>query len=380
MRLAALGLLLVAGAVVAEPWLTLAPGDRPITVSASGFVASAGAMRFGPPPSQEFRLTIMELAREGARVDAGDVLARFDASRADDRARTLSADLNAKRSELESLLETQAREIEEEKVLLAEARSAADKAARKADVDAEVYASLEYRKLLEDRRIAADLYEREKARRALTEQVRASRRAELEADIRRLESELAGAQRELASFTLKAPRPGLVIVGTDREGRKLDANDAVNPGMIVVELANLDDLVVQAEVPEYAATRIAVGQPAEVVIDAAGGNPIAGEVVEVASLVRRQSQYSQAMVRDVTVALPEAALAELRPGMSAKVEIEIAVRTDALAVPDDAIRYRDGRPGLLVRSDGWQAVTLGPASRGLRIVESGVDAGMEVQL
>lgn len=370
---------LCAPAVAAE-WSRIVPADRPITVSASGIVSSADALRFGPPPSRDWRLAITNIAREGTIASEGDMLAQFDGSAADDRVRTLGADLNNKRSELDSLLERQAREIEEDKVRIEAARSAADKAARKADVDASVYASLEYRKLLEERDIANLLHETEIARGALVKRVREAQRRELEAEIRRLESELEGARQELASFTIRAPRAGMVIVGVDRSGQKLDVNDSVNPGMVIVELANPDTLIVQAEVPEYAATRIAVGQPAEVAIDAAGGTTFAGEVVSVASIVRRQSQYSQAMVRDVTVSLPKAAMERLRPGMSARVTIVVDTAQAALAVPEEALQYRDGRPGVVVRGGGWRPVVLGQASAGLYIVASGLEGGAEVAL
>lgn len=313
-------------------------------------------------------------------VKAGDVLAQFDASSTDDRVRDRKAQLNAKRSELESLLETQLREIEEEKVTLAEAKSAAEKAARKADTNAEVYAGLEYRKLLEERDIAAELYRREKERKGLNRRVREAKEAELAADIRRLESEVAGAERELASFTITAPRDGLVIVGTDQQGQKLSVNDQTNPGITVVELANPDDLVIRAEVPEFAATSIAVGQNAVSVIDAVGGTPISGKVVDVGSIVRRQSQFSQAMVRDVSVSLPKDVIDTLRPGMSVKLEIEVDTQKSALAVPDDAIQYRAGKPGVVVKGDGWRPIVIGRASAGLHIVESGLEAGDRVAL
>lgn len=361
-------------------WQPVEQKDRPITVTASGIVTSADSLRFGPPPSRSWRTTITDLAREGTMVSDGDLLAGFDASRTDDRVRTLEADLNARRSELESLLETQAREIEEEKVNIEAARSAAEKAAHKADVDASVYASLDYRKLIEERAIAAELYRRERARSALVERVRRSQKEELEADIRRLESELAGARQELESFTIRAPRGGLVIIGTDREGQKLDVGDQVNPGITVIELADPASLIVQAEVPEYAAAKITLGQPAEVSIDAAGGTELGGDVTSVASIVRRQSQFSQAMVRDVTVSLPQSAIPSLRPGMSAKITLIVDTAQDALAVPASAIEYRDGKPGVVVRGRGWQPVRLGRASAGLRVVEEGLEAGAEVEL
>jgi HlyD family secretion protein len=364
----------------AQQWISVETADQPITVSASGIIASADSLRFGPPPNRRWRIAITELAQEGSRVKAGDTLVRFDGSATDDRIRTLDAELNAKRSELESLQETQSREVEDETVRLAAARSEADKAARKAAGNAELFASLEYRKLQQEKAIAQELYEREQQRTALAERVRKAKEAELKADIRRLESELAGAQAELESFTLRAPRDGLVIVGLNREGQKLDVNEQVNPGMVVVELADETRLEVHAEVPEYVANLIQLGQPATIDIDAAGGSELKGEVMEIASIVRRQSEYSQAMVRDVTVSLPPEVIRNLRPGMSAQLEIVVDVQRGALTVPDDAIRYRDGQPGVIVRGGGWRPVTLGRTSRDGHVVEQGLEAGEEVAL
>ena len=274
----------------AEQWQQLEARDRPITVTASGVVASSEALRFGPPPSQSWRITITKLAREGTRVKKGDVLAEFDGAATDDRKKEKEAELARKQSELASLIETQAREIEEDKVRLAEAESAAEKSARKAAVDPRVYAGLEYRKLVEERRAAEDRYRREQSRMGLVERVRQSKVAELEADIRRLESEVSGARAELDSFTIRAPRDGLVIVGTDQEGKKLDVNDAVNPGMTVVEVIDDSALVIETEVPEFAAARLRVGQPATVALDVAGGGELDGTVAEVSSIVRRRTR------------------------------------------------------------------------------------------
>lgn len=380
MRTLIIALILISAAANAEQWQKLTPENRPLTVTANGVVAPREAMRFGPPPSQSWRITIMKIAREGTRVKAGDVLAEFDGSATDDRIKTKQAELAKRESELTSLLEEQAREVEEDKVRLAEAESNAEKAARKAAVDATVYAGLEYRKLLEEKAIAEELFRSEQRRAGVVERVRTSKRLELESDIRRLQSELDGARAELESFTIRAPRDGLVIVGTDQEGQKLDVNDAVNPGMTVVEVIDDSDLIIEAEVPEFAAASIAIGQSASVSLDAAGGSELSGRVVDVASIVRRQSRYSQAMVRDVSIEIEGGNRDALRPGMSSKVTLMVGTREAALAVPEDAIRYRDGKPGLLVRGDGWRSVELGGTSAGLRIIESGVAPGDEVTL
>jgi RND family efflux transporter MFP subunit len=334
------------GPAAAQQWVDVEVADRPITVTASGIVMPAEALRFGPPPSRNWRLTITKLAREGSRVKAGDVLAQFDASATDDRA----------------------------------AKSESEKAARKADTDASLYASLEYRKLVEEKVVALALYQGELERVTLVARVREAKRAELEAEIRRLESELQGARTELESFTIRAPRDGLVIVGTNRQGQKLDVNESVNPGIMVVELANEESLIIQAEVPEFVAASIAVGQAVSIAIDAAGSSELQAEVTEVASIVRRQSRYSQAMIRDVIVSLPQEVVSDLRPGMSAKLEIVVDIQQRVLAVPNESIQYRDGRPGVEVRGGGWQPVSLGRASAGMRVVEDGLEPGDEVRL
>ena len=86
------------------------------------------------------------------------------------------------------------------------------------------------------------------------------------------------------------------------------------------------------------------------------------------------------MVRDVTVALPEDIVEILRPGMSAKLTIIVATQRSALAVPDESIEHRDGKPGVTVRGKGWTPITLGRASAGMHIVEAGLEDCDEVAL
>ena len=86
------------------------------------------------------------------------------------------------------------------------------------------------------------------------------------------------------------------------------------------------------------------------------------------------------MVRDVTVTLPDEAITSLRPGMSAKLTIVVDTERDALAVPDDSIEYRDGKPGVVVRGDGWRPIRLGRESAGMHVVESGLEAGDQVAM
>lgn len=373
-------IILSSAASAQEQWLELSERDVPVTVGASGLIGSSDVMRFGPPPSQSWRITITQIAREGQRVKPGDVLAKFDNSGSDDRVRDLQGQLTEAQTELTSFLEILARDIEQEKLDIADAESAAKKAAQKADQPENLLASLEYEKLVEDRRVTAQLLETAQKRLELSARVREAREQELRANIKRLEIQLQAAKEELDSFTLKAPRAGLVIIGTNRDGSKLDVNEAVNPGITVVELVDDSQLQVQAEVPEYASAPIEIGQPVRIIVDAVGGTELSGTVKEVANIVRRQSRNSQTMIRDVVVAFDEQELAGLRPGMSVKVAIEVDRLAGALSLPESALVYRNGKPGVELRSGGWTAVQLGARSDNEFIVLDGVQAGQEVKL
>ncbi len=364
----------------AEQWLEVHLADRPVTVATSGIVVSTEVLRFGPPPSRNWQTSIVELAQEGQRVEEGDLLARFDSSNVDDDVTRLAGELAQKRSELLSLDEKQRQEIEDEGVALAAAESEARKADRKAEQPEELIPGVEYRKLVEEKRIANLLMLRARERQALSVRVREARRKELETSVRQLAMKFAAVEREHASFTIRAPRPGLVVLGTDNKGNKLDINAVVHPGLVAVRLADDSRLAVQAEIQEHAAARLAVGQRVRIAIDSAGEADLVGRVRQVANTVRRRSRHSQAMVRDITVEIDPGQPNVLRLGVSVQIEVELSMLKRALAIPASVLVYRSGSPGVVLKGGGWQPVLLGERSGEMFIVDGGLKEGDMVRL
>ncbi len=373
-------LLLARSSAAAEQFFEVHLADRPVTVATSGIVVSTEVLHFGPPPSSNWQTTIAELAQEGQRVGEGDLLVRFDSSNLDDDLTRVSGQLARRRSELLSLDERQRQEIEDEGVALAAAESEARKADRKAEQPEELIPGVEYRKLVEEKRIANLLMGRVRERQALSLRLREARRQELETGVRQLEVKLASVQKELASFTIRAPRPGLVVLGTDYEGNKVDVNASVHPGLVVVRLADDSRLAVRAEIHEHAAARLAVGQRARIAIDSGGEADLVGRVSQVANTVRRRSKFSDSMVRDITAEVDPGQPPVLRLGMSVQIEVELSMLKEALAIPASVLVYRSGSPGVVLRGKGWQPVRLGERSADMFIVEGGLEDGDMVRL
>ena len=372
--------LLAPFSAAAEQWFEVHRADRPVTVATSGIVVSTEMLHFGPPPSSNWQTSIAELAQEGQRVEEGDLLVRLDSSNLDDDLTRWAGQVAQRRSELLSTDEKQRQEIEDERVRLAQAESEARKADRKAEQPEELIPGVEYRKLVEEKRIANLLKLRARERQSLSLRLREAKRKEIETSVRQTAMKLAAVERELASFTIRAPRPGLVVIGTDDLGDKLDVNASVHPGMVVVRLADDSRLAVQAEIREHAAARLAVGQRVRVAIDSAAEADLVGRVSQAANTVRRRSRYSEAMVRDITVEIDPGQPSVLRLGMSVQIEVELSMLKEALAIPASALVYRSGSPGVVLKGGGWQSVLLGERSADMFIVEGGLREGDMVRL
>ena len=203
-----------------------------------------------------------------------------------------------------------------------------------------------------------------KRQKALVEQGIASRddldQAELRERSARLALEQAGdsigearagldrASEELRKTTIYAPISGRVIALTAKEGEVVVSGTMNNPASIIATVADLSELLVEVDVDETDIVDVALGQPADVKVDAIPDRVYHGKVVEIGS-----SGYERPAQPDVTFFKVKILLTDpdvkLRPGMSARADVRVAVHEQALVVPVEAVVYRrplgpDGKP------------------------------------
>jgi HlyD family secretion protein len=103
-------------------------------------------------------------------------------------------------------------------------------------------------------------------------------------------------------------------------------------------VADMSTLLAEVEVNEVDVVNVALGQEAEVTVDALGDEPQTGHVVEIATSGRRDPALGTIRFR-VKVALDDPD-PTLRPSMTAKVAVLTATRIDALVVPIQAVVKR----------------------------------------
>jgi multidrug resistance efflux pump len=139
--------------------------------------------------------------------------------------------------------------------------------------------------------------------------------AQAEVAVRKAEIGIEQLKLQLEDAELRAPFAGIV---SDLD---VEVGDNVSPGQVVLVLATLDQLEVNTtDLTELDVGRIAVGNAAEVSVDALPDESFAGVVSEIAL---QGKDYRGDVVYEVTVEFTEAGLPEtLRWGMTAMVEIE----------------------------------------------------------
>lgn len=162
------------------------------------------------------------------------------------------------------------------------------------------------------------------------------------ADVAAAEARVAAAQATLETAFIKAPFAGVVSEILAKPG------DQTSPGTRAFRLDDLSRLLIDVEVSEVDINRIAAGQPATLSFDAAVDREYHGVVTDVALF----GTTVQGVVSfKVTIELTDAD-ENVRPGMTAGVNIVVQELEDVLLVPNRAVRVLEGeRVVFVIRAD-----------------------------
>ncbi|MCU0302759.1 MAG: efflux RND transporter periplasmic adaptor subunit [Thermoanaerobaculales bacterium] len=167
-------------------------------------------------------------------------------------------------------------------------------------------------------------------------------RVELEAQVHAIEqyrSALKRAADDLARTTIRSPMDGVLIQLDAEQGETVVPGSTNLPGSVIMTVADMSRLLAEVEVSEVDVVSVELGQTAEVTVDALGADaPMVGHVVEIATSGRRDAAQGTIRFR-VKIALDDPD-PDLRPAMTAKVDILTATSDDALAVPVQAVVKR----------------------------------------
>jgi HlyD family secretion protein len=161
-------------------------------------------------------------------------------------------------------------------------------------------------------------------------------------DLAAAQARVAAAEAILDQVKITAPFAGTVMA------IELLPGDIVNPGTVGLVIADLSELHVDIPIAEVDYNRLAVGQTAELVLDAILDTVYHGNVQEI-SLNATTTAGSVAYPVKVVI---DDADAKVLPGMTVAVQIEIEHLEDVLLVPNRAVRTVDGSRVVYVSVNG----------------------------
>ncbi len=151
-------------------------------------------------------------------------------------------------------------------------------------------------------------------------------------------SALQRAEDDLARTTIRSPMTGTIIQLNAEQGETVVPGSTNLPGSVIMTVADMSVLLAEVEVSEVDVVSVALGQDAEIKVDALGAEPQKGHVVEIATSGRRDP--TQGTIRFAVKVALENPDPSLRPAMTAKVDVLTATTNNTVAVPIQAVVKR----------------------------------------
>ncbi len=345
----------------------------------SGEVDAVSAVELKVPRVSNGRVTVRWMVTDGAQVKAGDKVAELDnasyVSLLKERVIVISQqEMDLKRQQWKNALAETDRQME-----VARKKAALKRAEVDADIPDGILPKRDYlEKQLALKRIRLDL---EKAEEGLKSQLRSD---EMDLSVDKLGLEKAHREMQMLegmveALILKAPQDGTIIAGDHfNEGRKLQLGDEVFVGQTVVRMPDLKQIRVRAWLADVDDGKVAVGMPAEIVLDAFPDRPLKGKVQEIAPVAREVTDRSQRRVFRVAVHVEDDGAAGLQPGMSSRVAIVTERKPDQVLVPRMALDRSSKDVVVRLASGKTQPVTLGPCNTH-ECVATGIEPGTSVR-
>jgi len=206
-----------------------------------------------------------------------------------------------------------------------------------------------------------------------------------QARIQELQAKLNLARQQLSRTEVRADVPGIVVykdVFFGSEQRKPQVGDQVWANQPLLILPDISKMVVESRVRETDIHKVERNQNVQVRVEAYPDLRLSGKVSLVGTLAQEEKDRRGTKFFGVTIQIKESE-PRLRPGMTARVEIEVEERASALYVPLDAVFEKDGRHVVYVlRGRGVQEreVVLGPSNQDFVAVDRGLRSGERVAL
>ncbi|MGS0689013.1 efflux RND transporter periplasmic adaptor subunit [Shewanella sp. 0m-4] len=353
-------------------------------IEVTGELVSANTVSLRPPALRRvWQYQVKMLAPEGSEVKQGDRVAQLDTSTLTQRLSVKAANLATTIQDIETSKLRNAKKLQELKLELAEAKMEQEKSQLKVDISDITVSVIDQQKYLKDEVIAKDRVQLINQKIELEIESAEQRMKMLAGDQQKFASEVAALEKGIKSLTLIAPRDGMVVYGNDQQGNKVAEGQNIFVGDSVLSIPDLQHMQVNMTIPEVEAGRVKIGQALKIRLDANPEKSFNGKIIELGAVFRVKNQDVPLVIFDAVASIEQPDTEMMRPGMTAKISIDIANNNPELLLSLDAVHYERGKayvlkPGIFTESK--QYVGLGDMGKERVAITSGLTEGEEVLL
>lgn len=152
-------------------------------------------------------------------------------------------------------------------------------------------------------------------------------------DIAAAKARIAAAQATLSQAWIEAPFDGTISLAIPQPG------DLVEPSIMAFRIDDMSSLLVDLAVSEVDINQIGLSQPVSLTFDAIRGGIYQGQVV----YVDRVGTSNQGVVDFIVTVMVTKPDEQVKPGMTAAVNVVVSQLNDVLLVPNRAVRFLNGK-------------------------------------
>ena len=352
-------------------------------VTAEGRLQATNSTKLSVPSEVERAVRLAWLAKEGTHLEAGDVVARFDAKamaeKLEDGERDLrGSDLEIERTDIESRLALQGlgKDLEVATIEL-------DHAQNFQKVDSKVFSRRDIQEDAIDELLAQDRKQHAELSAETQRSLSKTERELLEIQRRQAQLTIEQAKTGLQALEIVAPHEGVLTLTRNWRGEPPRVGLEMWRGQELGEIPNLSQMEAQVYVLEADAGGLAEGKSAEVVVEAFPDRVFPAEIKNVEAVAQPRFRGSPVQYFGVVLAFEQTDPEIMKPGARVRAKLFLEQRDQAVVVPRQAI-FRNGSDArVFVRNANEfepRTVQVGPTSLGSVVVEAGLEPGEVVAL
>lgn len=364
-----------------NPEYTVKKGTFVIDINSKGEIKAIDSYVIKAPANIWGNARIVRMVPEGEFVNPGDFLIQFDAAEFTQRLQetqnaleTAEANHESKLANIKKQMADMASQLKIEEYNLEQTRLRAMNA---------IYEAENKRKEIEYTLKKAEITYRQ-----LIEKIDASKRInaaslrQSELQVEQAMIKLQKAREDLKKLTLISPTSGLVVYKEIWDGSgemsKVKVGSSPWRGQPLLDIPDQSGMKVVTTVNEVDISRLRIGLPVKIKLDAIADTIYTGELAVIAALAHRDRRTKKNIFDvEVTINEPDECL---KPGMSASCQIIVDEIADTLFIPIDALVTKDNQTGVYSAKGKFITIQTGKTNSDFVIVQKGLKDGDVIRL